>query len=125
MSGDILFPKGEVYLDKIAETSILFDLYGGLLTEKKRQVMELYHEEDLSLGEIAEEQGISRAAVHDALKTAEKSLRDYEDKLGMASGYMERQEILKELKKEFSQIKEDVPKTSAKKIEKLLSRLED
>ena len=44
--------------------------------------MELYHEENLSLAEIAEEFGISRVAVHDSLKSAEKSLAEYEEKAG-------------------------------------------
>lgn len=70
-------------MNHIVKESLLFDLYGSLLTEKKRIVMELYHEENMSLAEIAEEFGISRAAVHDSLKSAEKQLSKYEDKLGM------------------------------------------
>ena len=70
-------------MNHIVKDSLLFDFYGGLLTEKKRRVMELYHEEDLSLAEIAEEFQISRAAVHDSLKSAERQLAAYEEKLGM------------------------------------------
>ena len=44
----------------IVEASLLFDFYGQLLSERQRQVMELYYEENLSLGEIAEEFNISR-----------------------------------------------------------------
>ena len=113
-------------MDKIAKQSLLYDLYGGLLTEKKRGILELYHEEDLSLSEIAEERGISRAAVHDALKSAEKSLRDYETKLGLAAEYMERQETLEEIRSLLEDIPEDTKETAKiRKIEKLLSRLED
>lgn len=72
-------------MNEIAKETLLFDFYGSLLTEKKRRVMELYHEEDLSLAEIAEEFGISRAAVHDSLKSAERQLAEYEDKLGMVA----------------------------------------
>ena len=72
-------------MNEIAKESLLFDFYGNLLTEKKRRVMELYHEEDLSLAEIAENFGISRAAVHDSLKSAERQLADYERKLGMVA----------------------------------------
>ena len=67
----------------IVKESLLFDLYGDLLTEKKRSVMALYHEENLSITEIAEEFGISRAAVYDSLKSAESKLAGYEEKLGM------------------------------------------
>ena len=70
-------------MDESVRESLLFDKYGGLLTEKQRGVMEHYHEENLSLSEIAEEYGISRAAVHDALKKAENKLAEYESVLGL------------------------------------------
>lgn len=81
-------------LDKITETSLLYDFYGQLLTERKRQVMELYHEENCSLSEIAEDFGISRAAVHDSLKSAEKSLREYEEKLGLVKRFVRSSEAI-------------------------------
>ena len=52
-------------VDEITRASLLYDFYGALLTEKQRQVMALYHEENLSLSEIGQEFGISRQAVHD------------------------------------------------------------
>ena len=110
-------------MDQIAATSILFDIYGGLLTEKKREVMMLYHEENLSLSEIAEEQGVSRAAVHDALKSAEKNLRDYETKLGLAAAYLNRQDTVKEIREIITEQLSDAE--ILQKIEKLLSKLED
>ena len=70
-------------MNHIVKESLLFDLYGDLLTEKKRSVMALYHEENLSLTEIAEEFEVSRAAVYDSLKSAESKLAGYEEKLGM------------------------------------------
>ncbi|MDO4518251.1 MAG: sigma factor-like helix-turn-helix DNA-binding protein, partial [Bacillota bacterium] len=54
---------------------------------RQRQVMELYHEENLSLAEIAEEFGISRQGVHDALHKAEKSLEEFEDKLNLVNKF--------------------------------------
>lgn len=74
-------------MDSIARESLLYDFYGALLTEKKRQVMELYHEDDMSLSEIAEEMGITRAAVFDSLKSAERQLEKYEEKLGMLARF--------------------------------------
>jgi predicted DNA-binding protein YlxM (UPF0122 family) len=59
------------------------DIYGALLTEKQRTFMRLHFEDDLSFGEIAKEYGVSRQAIHDAVKHAEKSLEDYESKLGL------------------------------------------
>ena len=78
----------------IVEASLLFDFYGQLLSERQRQVMELYYEENLSLGEIAEEFNISRQGVYDALKTAQKSLEHYEEKLGRKRDFERRQEIV-------------------------------
>ena len=74
-------------MDNIARESLLYDFYGALLTDKKRQVMELYHEDDMSLAELAGEMGISRAAVFDSLKSAELQLEKYEEKLGLLAKY--------------------------------------
>lgn len=74
-------------MNDIARESLLYDFYGGLLTDKKRAVMECYHEDDMSLGEIADEMGISRAAVYDSLKSAEAQLMQYEEKLGLLAKY--------------------------------------
>lgn len=76
-------------MDKITEASLLYDFYGQLLTKRKQEVMELYHEENLTLAEIADEFGISRAAVHDSLKSAEKSLQEYEQNLQLVSKFMQ------------------------------------
>lgn len=81
-------------LDKITETSLLFDFYGNLLTDKQRRVMSLYHEENLSLGEIADEDNVSRQAVHISLKKAEKALYEYEDKLGLVKRWQDNLKLI-------------------------------
>ena len=73
--------------------SLLFDFYGALLNESQNEVMALYHEDNLSLSEIAEDLGMSRQAVHYTLKKAEKALNGYEDKLGLVAGYHRNQEL--------------------------------
>lgn len=84
----ILDTKGEEFMfDKITEVSLLYDFYGQLLSKRQQEVMSLYYEENLSLSEIAEEFSISRQGVHDALKNAEKSLHQYEAKLGLVSRF--------------------------------------
>lgn len=75
-------------MDKIAEASLLYDFYGELLTTRQREVMALYHEENLSLTEIGQEFGISRQAVYDTLKKAEQALREYEDKLKLIDRFL-------------------------------------
>lgn len=69
--------------------SLLYDFYGGLLREKQLEIMDLYHEDNLSLSEIAEELGMTRQAVHYTLKKAESSLEKYEDVLGLIRRYGE------------------------------------
>ncbi len=59
----------------------LWDAYGALLTETQREICEKYYLYDLSLSEIAEEKGISKQAVSDALKTSRELLDFYEEKL--------------------------------------------
>ena len=70
-------------IESIEKNSLLYDFYGQLLSSRQQEVMALYHEENLSLSEIAAEFGISRQAVHDTLKKAEQALTEYEDKLGL------------------------------------------
>ena len=64
------------------QMTLLFDYYGDLLSEKQKNHFDLYYNQDLSLAEIAEETGISRQGVHDALSKAEQALLDFEAKLG-------------------------------------------
>lgn len=68
--------------------SLLYDFYGSLLREKQARVMALYHEDDMSLSEIASELDMTRQAVHYTLKKSEAFLEELEDKLGLIASYM-------------------------------------
>ncbi len=72
-------------MEKKVELSILLDLYKPLLTEKQAETMDFYFNEDLSLSEIAENTGVTRQAVRDALVKGEKILLETEDKLNLGS----------------------------------------
>ncbi len=74
-----------VMLEEIAKISLLYDFYGALLPERKREVLELYYGEDLSLSEISSSLGITRQGVHDALRKGEKALYSFEEKLGLVA----------------------------------------
>ena len=65
------------------EISALLDYYGLLLTDKQREAVEYYYNDDLSLGEIAENLDISRQGVRDSIKRAEAVLYEAEEKLGL------------------------------------------
>ncbi len=93
-------------MEDFAKTSMLFDIYGGLLTDKKKRVMEMYHEDDMSLSEIAEELEVSRAAVHDSLRSAERLLRSYEDKLGILDDYLRKERLADELRTYVSEARD-------------------
>lgn len=64
---------------------LLYDYYGDLLTQRQKECFELRHYQDLSLGEIASELGISRQGVHDNLNRTEALLRNMEAKTGCVS----------------------------------------
>lgn len=68
---------------QLVEMCTLFDLYSGMLTQRQRDIFDLYYNEDLSLAEIAENTGITRQAVRDAILHAEETLRDCDARLDL------------------------------------------
>ena len=62
--------------------TMLFDFYGELLTDRQKEFFDLYYNEDLSLSEIAENEGISRQGVRDVIVRAEAAMQEIEDKTG-------------------------------------------
>lgn len=74
---------------KNLEISFLLDFYGDMLTDKQRDVVELYYNDDLSLSEIAENEGITRQGVRDSIKRAEAQLLEMEERLGLAKRFRE------------------------------------
>jgi len=72
---------------KPIEMIVLFDFYGAVLTATQREFFDLYYNQDLSLGEIAENEGITRQGVRDAIRRAELSLSEMEEKLGLFRRY--------------------------------------
>ncbi len=63
--------------------TMLYDFYGELLTERQKEFFDLYYNEDLSLSEIAENNGITRQGVRDVIVRAENAMQDLEDKTGI------------------------------------------
>jgi predicted DNA-binding protein YlxM (UPF0122 family) len=81
-------------IDNMAFESLLYDFYGVLLTDKQREVMELYHEENYSIVEIAKELNVSKQAIYDNLKKSDKILREYEAKLGLMWSLLKTRELI-------------------------------
>ena len=90
---------------KPLEMSLLFDFYGETLTEKQRELFDLYYNEDLSLSEIAEHAGITRQGVRDSIKRAEHALREMEDKLGLVARYGGTERCAEELMREVERLR--------------------
>lgn len=74
-------------MGKDLSISVLMDFYSELLTEKQRDTMDLYYNQDYSLAEIAQHLDISRQGVRDFIKRGEKQLNEFEEKLGMVQKY--------------------------------------
>ncbi len=94
-------------LEKGVNISLLLDCYGPLLTDRQREVLDLYRNDDLSLGEISELTGITRQGVSECIRKAENTLIEYEEKLGLQKLYESRKQILSEVKDKIAQLAQD------------------
>lgn len=78
--------------------AMLFDFYGDVLTPRQKEFYDLYYNEDLSLAEIAENNGITRQGVRDVIVRAEAILTDLEDKTGLIKRFHAMRKQLQEVK---------------------------
>ena len=109
---------------KPLEMSLLFDFYGETLTEKQRQLFDLYYNEDLSLAEIAEHAGITRQGVRDSIKRAEHALREMEEKLGLVARYGGTERCAEELSRQVALLAAlNADKLHSREAEDILSRM--
>ena len=91
-------------MDEILRRSLLFDFYGELLTDHQKEIYEAFNSEDLSLGEIAAQAGISRQGVHDLIRRADASLEMYEEKLHLLERFLKVQSQAGEIRDLAGQI---------------------
>ena len=97
-------------MSKNLEISVLLDYYGGMLTDKQRDVIDLYYNQDLSLAEIAEHEKISRQGVRDNIKRGEAYLLELEENLHLAKQAFALSELLEDVQRrnrEISRINEE------------------
>lgn len=109
-------------IEKTVRMSLLFDFYGQLLTERQREFFSLYYDHDLSLGEIAQQFGVSRQAVYDILRRSTQVLIDLEKKLELVRKHEEQTKLLSTLDNELAELADDIE--AGREAAKLLARVE-
>ena len=75
-------------MDELIKQTLLYDFYGELLTKHQKEIYEQFILEDLSLGEIAQDRGISRQGVHDLIRRCTQTLDGYEEKLHLVERFL-------------------------------------
>ncbi|HZK23939.1 MAG TPA: YlxM family DNA-binding protein [Oscillospiraceae bacterium] len=109
-------------LEDTTRVNLLYDFYGNLLTKKQRAYLELYYQDDLSLAEIADNEGISRQGVHDLVKRAVRSLENAEKRLGLLVRFTAQEKELQRLREILT--KSEMPEQNRREaltiVEKLL-----
>lgn len=114
-------------MNEILEQALLFDFYGELLTEHQKEIYGQFIQEDLSLGEIAKDAGISRQGVHDVIKRCNQTLKGYEDKLHLVEKFTAIKDKVRKIdelldgydKESTEEIVADIRKISGEIIEEL------
>ena len=101
-----------------ARLGYLLDFYGQLLTDRQREIADLYWSDDLSLGEIAEITGLSRQGVRASLEKTRTILGTYEEKLGLAQRFSRAQELTEQLQRELT-----LPRPDTEKLRELCGML--
>ncbi|HHU50805.1 MAG TPA: putative DNA-binding protein [Firmicutes bacterium] len=96
-------------MEHLVRMGLLFDFYGELLTSKQKRVFSLYYMHNLSLAEIAEEEGTTRQAVHDLLQRTEKLLENWEEKLLLLNRFLQGQNLLQAVLNSFAKLAEAIP----------------
>ena len=84
-------------MEKFTRMSLLLDIYGNLLTKRRRDVLNLYYNEDYSLAEIGEVLDITKQGARDAVVKGSESLEGFETNLNILEKQLEQDEILKKL----------------------------
>lgn len=103
-------------MNEVTRVGDLYDFYGGLLTERQRQIIEMYHVDDWSLGEISEFLSITRQAVHDQLHRASSQLEMFEGALHLFELVQKQRTALIALEKVWSTVETAVDTDSRKQM---------
>ena len=99
-------------MNEILKQALLYDFYGELLTEHQKEIYGQLILEDLSLGEIARDAGISRQGVHDIIKRCSQALEGYEEKLHLVEKFTS----VKKKVQQIDELLDDYDETAEKRI---------
>ena len=110
-------------MDKNIEIGLLMDFYGELLTDRQKDIMDLYYNDNLSLSEIAEELEISKQGVQDNIKRSEKSLYEVEEKLGLLERFQTHSEKINSAINILKEVKQTCEENRLSEIEDILNEL--
>jgi len=105
--------------------TMLFDFYGDVLTDRQKEFYDLYYNEDLSLGEIAENYGITRQGVRDVIVRAEAVLTELEDKTGLIKRFHTMRAQLEQLRGDAVRMAELSARQDNEELETLALRVRD
>ena len=114
--------QGDV-MESIIKQSLLYDFYGELLTEHQQTVYEDAVFNDMSLGEIAGEQGISRQGVHDLIKRCDKILSGYEEKLHLVQKFQQTRQMVEDIQERTRAFHETKDESLIAQIEQISSNI--
>ena len=107
-------------MEKNVEISVLWQIYGKLLTDKQYDLLVDYYNNDLSLSEIAENQNITRQAVRDNLKKGENKLIEYEEKLNFMDKIIMQEKKITSIQEELDKLERNKVITQDKQSIKIL-----
>ena len=105
--------------------TMLFDFYGDILTDRQKEFYDLYYNEDLSLGEVAENYGITRQGVRDVIVRAENILTDLEDKTGLIKRFHTMRAQLEQVARDAERIVQLAVRQDSAELETLALRVRD
>ena len=119
----LLYDNTGEKMNEILEQALLYDFYGELLTKHQKEIYEQFVLEDLSLGEIAKEAGISRQGVHDLIKRCNKILQEYESKLHLVEKFVTIKEQIEEMEKSLRETEEPDKEALVRQLNGILENL--
>ncbi len=105
--------------------TMLFDFYGDMLTDRQKEFYDLYYNEDLSLGEIAENYGITRQGVRDVIVRAEAILTELEDKTGLMKRFQATRRGLQAILADAEELAGLAARQDNSRLEELALRIRD